>query len=142
MGWSDKVSYDRKSRVTRSLVSVTLASALLAVSAMPVSADPNPQPPPFAHNWADISLITINDNWSAVPGVVGFLGQDITTATGTDPQTLLGETPTVLADIDVIANQTNPATLANGGVAEFQITDPVVALNGSARLTRRIYSSI
>src|SRR5262249_48883374 len=33
--------------------------------------------------------------------------------------------------IDVIANQTNPAGVATGGVAEFHITDPVVALQGS-----------
>jgi predicted extracellular nuclease len=31
----------------------------------------------------------------------------------------------------VIANRTNPNTLTDGGVAEFEITDPVVALQGS-----------
>jgi hypothetical protein len=33
--------------------------------------------------------------------------------------------------VDVIANQTNPNTLTNGGVAEFEIANAVVALNGS-----------
>lgn len=130
MGQSNKVSYDRKSRVTRSLVSVTLASTLLAVGALPAVADSNPQAPPFAQNWADIGLITVNDNWTTVAGVVGFLGQEITTLTATDPQTLVTESA-VVNDLDVIANQTNPTTLATGGVAEFHLTDPVVALQGS-----------
>ena len=33
--------------------------------------------------------------------------------------------------IDVIANQTNPSTNTSGGIAEFEITDPVIALQGS-----------
>src|SRR5207253_1933858 len=75
-------------------------------------------------------LITANDNWSGVAGIEGYLGQDITTATGADPQTLL-TTSSVASDLDVIANQTSTA-ITNGGVAEFDgIADPVVALQGS-----------
>src|SRR6185436_15520102 len=33
--------------------------------------------------------------------------------------------------VNVIANQTNPATLTTGGIAEFDLADPVVALQGS-----------
>ena len=87
------------------------------------------QPLPFAQNWTDIGQITTNDDWSGVPGILGFLGQEITTATGADPQTLLGVSA-VANDIDVIANQTSTG-IANGGVAEFHIPDPVVGLNGS-----------
>jgi hypothetical protein len=95
-----------------------------------VSANNTPQTLPFTQDWSNIGLITVNDNWSAVPGIEGFLGQDITTATGVDPRTLL-TTSTVANDLDVIANQTNPDTLATGGVAEFEITNPTIALNGS-----------
>ena len=46
-----------------------------------------------------------------------------------DPQTLLGaDSPGV---IDVNANQAAPNTNTAGGVTEFQITNPVVALQGS-----------
>ncbi len=84
---------------------------------------------PFAQNWADAGLITASDDWSAVPGIVGYRGDDITTATGVDPQTLLADnTPGV---IDVNANQTAPNTYTAGGVTEFAIADPVVALQGS-----------
>lgn len=92
-------------------------------------ADGTAQAIPFTQNWTNTGLITTNDDWSGVPGIIGYLGDDPSTTTGgTDPQTIL----TVgLATVDVIANQTNPNTLVNGGVAEFEIANPVVALNGS-----------
>lgn len=84
---------------------------------------------PFAQDWTNTGLITTNDNWSGVPGIEGFLGQDLTTATGTDPQTLLG-TSAAANDLTVIANQTNTA-ITNGDVAEFELTNPTIALQGS-----------
>lgn len=98
-------------------------------------ADNTAQSLPFSQNWTNIGLITANDNWSGVPGIEGFfLRNDGVSTTAVDPQTILGDTfgaGTTLVELDVIANQTNPNTLTNGGVAEFHITDPVVALNGS-----------
>ena len=87
---------------------------------------------PFSQNWANTGLITANDNWSGVPGIVGYLGNydTVGSPTNVDPQTLLADYSTT--DVDVIANQTNPNTLTAGGVAEFDgIADPVVALQGS-----------
>jgi len=83
---------------------------------------------PFTQNWTTTTLITANDDWSGVPGIVGYRGDDITSATAADPQTLLGEGTIT---VDVIANQTAPNTNTGGGVAEFEITDPVIALQGS-----------
>ena len=94
-----------------------------------VRADGTGQTLPFAQNWADTGLITINDNWSGVPGIIGYRGDNLTGATGTDPQTILVDgsaTP-----VNVNANQTNPDNFISGGVAEFEIANPVVALNGS-----------
>ena len=84
----------------------------------------------FLQSWTDASQITLDDNWSGVASIVGYLGQDITTSTGTDPRTLTGNSA-ALNDVDVIANQTNPNTLGSGGVAEFDLTDDTIALNGS-----------
>jgi len=85
----------------------------------------------FTQDWTTTTLITTNDSWTGVSSIQGFLGQDITTATGTDPQTLL-TTSSVANDVDVIANQTNPNTNSSGGVAEFDgITNPTIALQGS-----------
>ena len=93
-----------------------------------VHADSTPQTLPFSQDWSNTGLITANDNWSGVPGITGFIGDDpSTTASPIDPQTFLVDNTTV----DVIANQSNP-NITNGGVAEFDgIANPVVALQGS-----------
>jgi hypothetical protein len=95
-----------------------------------VKADSTPQSIPFSQDWSSTGQITADDNWAGVPGIVGFRGDDLTTSTATDPQTILADgsgTP-----VDVIANQVNPNTQATGGVAEFDgIANPVVGLQGS-----------
>lgn len=90
-----------------------------------------PQSLPFSQNWTTTTLITTNDDWAGVPGIVGFLGDyDAASPTNVDPRTLL--TPFVTNNIDVIAQATNPDSLTSGGVAEFDtLANPVVALNGS-----------
>lgn len=103
---------------------------MAAVVSIALRADTAPQIPPLSQAWSDTTLITANDSWTGVPGIQGFLGQDITTVTGADPQTLVG-TSALANDLDVIANQTNP-NITNGGVAEFDgIANPTVALQGS-----------
>lgn len=95
-----------------------------------VRADTTPQTLPFSQDWTNTGLITANDNWSGVPGIEGYLGQDITTGTGVDPQTLLG-TSSVAGDLTVLANQTS-TTINNGDVAEFHTTSqPAPAGNNS-----------
>lgn len=106
-----------------------LLTSPLAHAAPAAPANATYQALPFSQNWADASLITASDDWSAVPGIVGYRGDNLTAATGVDPQTLLADdSPGV---VDVNANQTAPNTYTAGGVAEFAIADPVVALQGS-----------
>jgi Ca2+-binding RTX toxin-like protein len=82
----------------------------------------------FLQDWSNTGQITGNDDWANVPSIVGYLGNNmIGSATGVNPGTVTGDS----TDIDVIANQTNPNTLTNGGVAEFQLTNPTIALQGS-----------
>lgn len=109
------------------LVIFALAASALALPAQSASANSTAQTLPFSQNWTDIGLITVSDDWSVVPGIMGYRGDDLTTATGTDPQTILTESTVV----DVNANQTDPNTYTTGGLTEFHLTDPVVALAGS-----------
>lgn len=108
-----------------------LASAALALTmaAGTARADTTPQTLPFTQDWTNTGLITTNDDWSGVPGIVGYIGDVFPTSpTGNDPQTIVIDNTT----IDVIANQTNPDTLTSGGVGEFDaLADPTVALQGS-----------
>ncbi|GJE03102.1 choice-of-anchor I family protein [Methylobacterium isbiliense] len=82
----------------------------------------------FAQNWSNAGLITADDNWSGVASIVGYRGDDVTALVGADPQTLTGDGTITL---DVNANQTSPNTFTTGGVAEFALANPSVALSGS-----------
>src|SRR5262245_40006221 len=90
--------------------------ALLAIAASAI-ANNSYQVPTLTQDWSNTGLITVNDDWAAVPGIVGYLGDsDPNQPTGIDPRVLIFD---VAVAVDVIANQTNPNTLTNGGVAEF-----------------------
>ena len=103
--------------------------SILAV--VPVAANSTPQALPFHQNWTNTGLITTNNVWTGVPGVSGFQGATIA-VTGADPQQVTVDDTT----LNVLANQTDPAGLSQGGVAEFEISDPVVAIKGSGRRGR------
>ena len=82
-----------------------------------------------SQDWTNIGLITADNNWSGVPGFIGYRGDALTNSTGVNPQTVTADgsaTP-----VSVIANQANPNTLTTGGLAEFHIANPVVALQSS-----------
>src|SRR5262245_24643661 len=88
-----------------------------------------PQSLPFSQNWTNTGMITVADDWSGVPGIEGYLGQDITTLTGVDPQTLLGVSANP-SDLDVIPQAL--ATNTTGGVLEVDgIANPTIAIQGS-----------
>jgi hypothetical protein len=79
----------------------------------------------FSQNWSNTGLITTNDDWSGVPFIVGYLGDNVTSEIGINPGTLTGSTATV----DVIAQASTGN--GSGGVGEFQLTDPTIGLQGS-----------
>jgi 5'-nucleotidase len=118
---------------TRGRFSVLVALALAVTGsqvfvASPAQADVSTKIAtfPYAQDWSNAGLITTNDSWSGVTGVQGYLGQDITTSTGTDPQTLTGESA-LPADTDVLANSSAAAT--SGGVVEVE--GDTIAIQGS-----------
>jgi predicted extracellular nuclease len=81
----------------------------------------------LVQDWSNTSLLGTNDNWDNVPSIVGFRGDSLTSATGTDPRKITASSNV----LDVNVNQTNPLTFNTGGVTEFQLANPVVALTGS-----------
>jgi hypothetical protein len=85
---------------------------------------------PFRQNWSNTSLITTNNIWAGVPSIIGYLGDDPSTTTApVNPQTALAASYS--QTLNVTANQNNPNTATSGGLAEFEITNPVAALQGS-----------
>jgi len=110
------------------IIAAFLLVVLLFSGLAPAYANSTPQPLPFAQDWTNTDLITTDDDWSNVPGIVGYLGEDNTTTTAPiDPRTVLDERMTT---VNVMANKTNP-NLTTGGVAEFHLSNPVVALQAS-----------
>jgi DNA/RNA endonuclease G (NUC1) len=87
------------------------------------------QPLPFSQNWSNTGLITVNNNWSGVPGIVGYLGDyDGGAPTAVDPQTLTQDFSATT--VSVVANQPDTSS-TSGGVGEFEITNPAVGFQGS-----------
>lgn len=82
----------------------------------------------FFQNWSLIGQLNTTDNWDNVASIMGFRGDGLTGSTGTNPGTITADGTAV---IDVNVNQLNPNTNNTGGVTEFEIADPVVALQGS-----------
>lgn len=125
-----------RKRFTGAVALAVVASGLLLVPSAPAQADVSTKISdfPYEQNWSNPGLITANDNWSGVTGVQGYLGQDLTTATGTNPQTLLASDSAAANDTDVIANNTTTgsltASLNSGGVLEAEGLQSI-ALQGS-----------
>lgn len=84
---------------------------------------------PLIQNWTDTNLITTDDSWVNVVSIQGFRGDGLTSTAGVDPQTVTASGTST--PLDVNANQTNPNTYATGGVTEFEIANPTIALKGS-----------
>lgn len=108
----------------RALLALSVAASLVFGGGIRLHADAVAQTLPFAQNWSNTGLITTNDIWTGVPGIEGYRGDGLTGGTAV----LAADDPGVL---DVNANQTAPNTFTTGGVTEFHLVDPVVALAGS-----------
>lgn len=109
----------------------TLSACLLGLGVLSSGlawANSTPQTLPFSQDWSNAGLITTNDDWSGVPGIMGYRGDSLTSTTGADPQVLL----VLDTVVDVNANQTNPVTFNTGGVTEFALSNPTIALAGSS----------
>src|SRR4051812_10753214 len=115
----------------RILCALLVCAALLTVLTRSPQADTAVQSLPLVQEWTDLTAISVDDDWSRVPGIIGYRGDGLAGATGVNPQTILAEAGSGGPIVDVNANQT-ATTLITGGVAEFHLTDPVVALQGSS----------
>ncbi|MBM7520090.1 ExeM/NucH family extracellular endonuclease [Nocardioides nitrophenolicus] len=112
--------------------------AALALSGFAVAAAPSPARAdvgtaiasfPYNQTWSDPGLITAANDWSGVVGVTGYRGDDLTTAVGTDPRTIVADgsgTP-----VNVIANNTGSLNSnSSGGIIESE-ANGAIAMQGS-----------
>ena len=121
----------RELKTTALILAVILTIGAGYLASFKVEANNTAQTPPFTQNWSTTTLITVDDDWSGVPGIVGFRGDDLNTTIGVDLQTVLGDGS--MTPVDVNANRSDPDVFASGGLVEFDgIANPVVAFQGSA----------
>lgn len=114
-----------------------LAAALLSLT---LFANSTAQSVPYSLATASNSWVTADDNWDNAPGIIGFRGDGLASATNVNPQTILGADDPGVIDVNAdTATPRNPNTFTTGGVAEFNTAtgaDPAVsrtvyALQGS-----------
>jgi len=119
-----------KTLLRQSMNLVTVMTTLVVFGTLRSLANDVPQSVPLVQKWTGAALITTDNDWSHIPGFVGYRGDKLTTKIGTNPQMIVsGGTDT---SVCVLANQSKPNSFRTGGVAEFDgISDPVVALKGS-----------
>ena len=86
---------------------------------------------PLQQNWSNAGLITADNNWSGVPSIEGFIGADLVTTIGANAGGVTASSPP--SDLQVLANRNNPISTLLGGVAEFAIANPTIALQGSGQ---------
>lgn len=103
---------------------LTLAAAL-ALAATGAHADATYYPlanGSFSQDWSNTGLITADDNWSGVPSIEGYRGDNLTPNTGADPRTILlfGASP-----LNVLANNADPSGATSGGVYEVEGGAPI-----------------
>src|SRR6218665_1415637 len=86
----------------------------------------------FVQGWF-LDSFTVDNDWSNVPAIMGYLGSGLTSTPGVDPRTLTAPDPSPI--VSVTANQTNPddaALGATGGIVDFEFgNETMIALGGS-----------
>jgi len=105
------------------------AAATIITVAVSAHADGTYQTLPYAQDWSNTAMISVSNDWSGVPGWIGYRGDDLTTSIGTDPQTILVDGSSTPVNVTA---QGNPSTFISGGNLEADgIPNPVVAFQGS-----------
>jgi Cu/Zn superoxide dismutase len=122
------------------LTAVAFLALIAAVGA--ALADSTPQTLPFSQDWSNTDLIHFvpgdpnfpANDWSRVPGIEGFASNWVPTdqVDASNIVTCLAQS-TPIANINADrtdANSPMPPPLGLAGLAEFELTDPVVAIRG------------
>ncbi len=123
-----KIKWEGKSTALMLAVLLAIGAGYLASSK--VSANNTAQTLPFSQNWTTTTLITTDDDWTMVPGIIGYRGDDLNTTIGVDLQTVVADGSGTPQDVN--ANRNDPDTFTSGGIVEFDgIANPVVAFQGS-----------
>ncbi len=116
------------------LATLRTAAIGAALFIAPAALAQTAQPLPYSQNWTGASFPAAGD-WSGVPGMIGYLGND--SGTGTPSTAPVLDPQLVVADLSattvgILLTPATPATATSGGLYYFgALADPVVAFQGS-----------
>ncbi len=79
----------------------------------------------FSQNWAGTAALLTAGSWANIASIVGYRGDALTAAPGTDPQTILADGSATPIDL------LNASTTGSGTGGIHEISDDVVGLQGS-----------
>ncbi|MES2149175.1 MAG: Ig-like domain-containing protein [Pseudomonadota bacterium] len=86
----------------------------------------------FTQDWSNTALLNALNDWSLVPSIVGYRGDDVVTTSGKDAGAATADNG-ANSIVNILVNQAT--NLTTGGVAQFRtpngVADPVVGLQGS-----------
>jgi predicted extracellular nuclease len=116
------------------LVALVFVVSLLLTgpSLIGVQADTLAQSLPYHQAWTDINMIkNVQNDWSGVPGVVGYLS-GFSATSDLDPRTIVAPVPVGTA-YGLNPSKTDPFLEINQyGPTEFELTNPTIAMRGSS----------
>lgn len=105
------------------LPTVSLRAIAATLLSLTLFANSTAQNVPYSLATASDSWVTVDDNWDNAPGIIGFRGDGLASATNVNPQTILGANDPGVIDVNAdTATPRNPNTFTTGGVAEFNTT--------------------
>lgn len=83
---------------------------------------------PFKQDWNDTSLFTADNTWPANLSIIGYKG-DRLAKSGASPDTILKDGSKTTINI---TRNYKVSSITTGGIGEFEIADPTIALLGSS----------
>ncbi len=109
---------------------LVIAAGNFMASPLTVLADTSAQTLPFTQDWSNADLITTDNEWSGVSGIVGYAGNGLVSSSNVNPQTILADGTGT--HINVKANRSDPDSFSTYGVTEFDgIANPAIGLAGA-----------
>lgn len=115
-------------RIVRTVAVAVVGLTSLVAAPLVARADTNPSAVPFTQDWSAPGLFGANHDWSRVPSIIGYRGDEMTSPAppGVDPQTVVADGAT--SPVNLLVGSS--AASGTGGIHQIDAAG-AVALQGS-----------
>ena len=112
------------------LATLRAAAVGAALFLAPAALAQTAQPLPFSQNWTNTGLITADNDWSGVPGIIGYRGEGLTSTTRRRTRRPSSSTRSA-TPFNFANNRRRRARRPRAASTSSTIANPVVAFQGS-----------